>query len=63
MKIKREYSITLLVLAGVALLIFGVNFLKGLDLFQKRNVYHAVYNDVSGITGASSVYYYGYKVG
>lgn len=63
MKIKREYSIAALVLGGVGLLIFGVNFLKGLDLFQKRNVYHAVYNNVSGITGASPVYYNGYKVG
>jgi phospholipid/cholesterol/gamma-HCH transport system substrate-binding protein len=63
MKIKREYSITLLVLSGVVLLIFGVNFLKGLDLFQKRNVYHAVYHDVSGISGASPVFYHGYKVG
>lgn len=63
MKIKREYSIVALVLGGVGLLIFGVNFLKGLDLFQKRNVYHAVYNNVAGITGASPVYYNGFKVG
>jgi phospholipid/cholesterol/gamma-HCH transport system substrate-binding protein len=63
MKIKREYSIALLVLGGVGLLIFGVNFLKGLDLFEKRNVYHVVYNNVSGITGASPVYYNGFKVG
>lgn len=63
MKIKREYSIALLVLGGVVLLIFGVNFLKGLDLFQKRNVYHAVYNDVTGVTGATPVYYNGFKVG
>lgn len=63
MKIKREYSITALVLGGVGLLIFGVNFLKGLDLFQKRNVYHAVYNNVAGITSASPVYFNGFKVG
>ncbi len=63
MKIKKEYSIALLVVGGIALLIFGVNFLKGLDLFQKRNVYHVVYNNVSGITGASPVYFHGYKVG
>jgi len=63
MKIKREYSIAILVLGGFGLLIFGVNFLKGLDLFQKRNVYHAVYANVSGITGASPVYYNGFKVG
>jgi phospholipid/cholesterol/gamma-HCH transport system substrate-binding protein len=63
MKIKREYAIAALVVGGIGLLVFGVNFLKGLDLFQKRNVYHAVYSNVSGITGASPVYYNGYKVG
>ncbi len=63
MKFKREYSIALLVILGIAVLIFGVNFLKGLDLFQKRNVYHAVYNNISGISSASPVYYNGYKVG
>jgi hypothetical protein len=44
MKIKRSTPSPLMVIAGrTGLLVFGVNFLKGLDLFQKRNVYHAVY--------------------
>lgn len=63
MKIKREYSIAGLVLGGIVLLIFGVNYLKGLDLLEKRNVYHVVYRDVSGVTGASPVFYNGLKVG
>lgn len=63
MKIKREYSIAALVLSGIVLLIFGVNYLKGLDLLQKRNVYHAVYRDVSGVTSASPVFFNGLKVG
>lgn len=63
MKIKREYTIAGVVLGGIALLVFGVNYLKGLDLFQKRNIYYAVYNDVSGITGSSPLFFHGYKVG
>lgn len=63
MKIKKEYTIALMVLAGIGLLIFGINFLKGLDLFQKRNVYHALYRDVSGINESTPVYYNGFKVG
>ena len=55
MKIRREYSIAMLVLGAVGLLIFGINYLKGLDLFQKRNIYHVVYRDISGVTGASPV--------
>ena len=60
---RREYSIALLVLAGVVLLVFGVNYLKGLDLLQKRNVYHVVYGNVAGIAESTPVYYNGYKVG
>ncbi len=63
MKIKREYSIALLVIGGIVLLVFGINYLKGLDLLQKRNLYHAVYADVAGVTEATPVYYNGFKVG
>ncbi|MBL0126113.1 MAG: hypothetical protein IPP83_01380 [Flavobacteriales bacterium] len=63
MKIKREYSIAAVVLGGIVLLIFGMNFLKGLDLLQKSNVYHVVYRDVSGVTSASPVFFNGLKVG
>lgn len=63
MKIKKEYSIAGLVLGGIVLLIFGVNYLKGLDLLQQRNVYHVVYRDVSGVTSASPVFFNGLKVG
>ena len=62
-KFKREYSIALVVIGGIVLLIFGVNYLKGLDLLQKRDVYYAVYTDVSGVTDASPVLFHGYKVG
>jgi phospholipid/cholesterol/gamma-HCH transport system substrate-binding protein len=63
MKIKREYTIALMVLAGIGLLIFGINYLKGLDLFQKRNVFHAIYHDISGINESTPVFYNGFRVG
>lgn len=63
MKIKREHSIAGLAVAGILLLVFGLNYLKGLDLLTRRNVYHVVYSDVSGITAATPVYYHGLKVG
>jgi len=52
-----------MILGGIALLIFGINYLKGLDLLQRRNIYYAIYNDVSGINDASPVIFHGYKVG
>ena len=62
-KLKKEYKITLMVLLGVGLLIFGINFLQGRDIFEKRNVFHALYDDVAGITETSPVFYRGLKVG
>lgn len=63
MKLKREYSIALLVLLGVGFLIFGVKFLQGLDIFKKRNVYYAVYNNSRGMVEANALQYNGYKIG
>jgi phospholipid/cholesterol/gamma-HCH transport system substrate-binding protein len=37
--------------------------LKGLDLFQRRNVYHATYYDVTGVNESTAVLYNGYRVG
>ena len=63
LKIKREYTIALLVLLGAGLLTFGVYFLKGIDIFEKPNVFHVEYVDVSGINESTPVFYNGYKVG
>lgn len=63
MKLKREYSIALLVLLGAGLLVFGVKFLQGLDIFKKRNVFHAVYNNAQGMVEANALQYNGFKIG
>ncbi len=52
-----------MVIGGIVLLYFGINFLKGLNVLQGRNLYYAVYGDVSGINDASPVLYNGMKVG
>ena len=62
-KIKRQYSIALMALGGIALLIFGLNYLKGLDLLAGRNTYVAVYDDISGVNDATPVLFHGYHVG
>ncbi|MCO6482446.1 MAG: MCE family protein [Flavobacteriales bacterium] len=62
-KLKRQYSIAAIVIAGIALLIFGLNYLKGMDLLRRGHTYFAVYDDVSGINDATAVLFNGYKVG
>lgn len=62
-KIKREYTIALMMIGALVVLYYGINYLKGLDVLQGRNVYYARYADVSGINDASPVLYHGMKVG
>jgi phospholipid/cholesterol/gamma-HCH transport system substrate-binding protein len=44
-------------------LVWGVNFLKGLDVFGKVNKFYAVYNDVEGLKTTSPVSIKGMKIG
>ncbi|MBK7084194.1 MAG: hypothetical protein IPH53_05825 [Flavobacteriales bacterium] len=62
-KLKREWSIALMAVTGILLLVFGVNYLKGLDLLQRRNVYHAIYTDITGIAETTPLLLNGFKVG
>lgn len=62
-KIKREYTIALMMIGALVLLYYGINYLKGLNVLQGRNVFYAKYADVSGINDASPVLYHGMKVG
>ncbi|MDR2423347.1 MAG: MlaD family protein [Prevotellaceae bacterium] len=63
MKITRELKIGIYFVVVVAGLVWGVNFLKGLDLFNKIDKYYAIYENVEGLQTTSSVYIKGLKVG
>lgn len=60
---SRELKIGLLVVIAAFLLYFGINFLKGIDIFQPASYFYAKYDRVDGIVKTSSVYINGYKVG
>jgi phospholipid/cholesterol/gamma-HCH transport system substrate-binding protein len=63
LKIKRQYSIALMVLGGIVLLVVGINYLKGIDLFKRHKTFYAVYSDVAGIDNSTPVLFHGFKVG
>ena len=63
MKITRELKIGIYFAVVVASLVWGVSFLKGLDLFNKTDKYYAIYENVEGLQSSSSVYIKGLKVG
>ncbi|MFW6043571.1 MAG: MlaD family protein, partial [Marinilabiliaceae bacterium] len=62
-KISREYRIAITVIVALAILLWGVNFLKGKNLFDTGDTYYGVYSKVDGLTEASPVYFNGYKIG
>ncbi|MDR0544590.1 MAG: MlaD family protein [Odoribacteraceae bacterium] len=63
MKIKREAKLALAAILAVSALIWGISYLKGISLFETRNVYYGVYDRVEGLKISSGVLYRGYQVG
>jgi len=63
MKIRTEAKIGIIVLSTIALVIWGINFLKGRNVIRRSDVYYAVYDDVAGLKMSGSVILSGFKVG
>ncbi len=63
MKIKNEVRIALVAVIGIMLLFFGMQFLKGLDLFSSDTQYKMKFDDISGLSASSPIYADGFRVG
>ena len=63
MKISNETKIGLLAVVAIALLIFGFNFLKGKNLFERNDKIYAVFPRVTGLTNSNPVTMNGLQVG
>ena len=61
--LTKEVRIALVTIAGIVLLFFGLNFLKGRALFSNRNIYFARFSDISGLCASNPIYADGYQVG
>ena len=59
----KEVKIGITVIVALAMLICGINFLKGINLFQKSNLYYVAFNDISGLGRSNPVYANGYRIG
>lgn len=60
---KKEFAIGLSVIVALVLLFFGIDYLKGINLFNPANFYYVEYENVSGLSVSSPVYINGFKVG
>ena len=59
----KEVKIALVAIAGVVALFFGMNFLKGLNIFSSEDNYYVQFSDITGLSSSSPVYADGFKVG
>ncbi len=60
---RKEVLIGVSVIAALAILIFGIDFLKGVNVFKASNYYYVTYTDVQGLAVSAPVTVNGYKVG
>lgn len=60
---RKEFTIGLCVIVALVILFFGIDYLKGINLFKPANFYYASYDNIAGLEVAAPVTIDGYKVG
>jgi phospholipid/cholesterol/gamma-HCH transport system substrate-binding protein len=63
LKISNEVKVGIIVTAAIAGLVWGINFLKGVDLFSRTTKIFAVYDSVEGLVKSNAVILKGYRIG
>lgn len=62
-KLSRNALIGLAFIASLVMIYFGINFLKGINVFKQQNQYYARFDDVSKLLISSPIYVKGYQIG
>ena len=60
---SHEVIIGIISVFSLVILYFGINYLKGVNLFKPTNHYYVKFNDVTDLQKASPVYVEGFKIG
>ena len=63
MKIRKEIKVGVVFVLATAILIWGLMYLKGLELLKTSRTFYAVYTHVNGLVAANPVSIKGVKVG
>ena len=61
--ISREVKIGIIVVIAIGMLYFGLNYLKGINIFKPDTYFYAKYDRVDGVVKTTHVYVNGYQVG
>lgn len=62
-KITKEFKIGVLVIVTLALAFFGINYLKGINIFNPTNYYYLKLDHINGLVETNPVNIKGYKIG
>ncbi len=60
---KKEIKIALTAVVALVLLFIGLNFLKGINVFQSTNTYYVKFKNIAGLAVSNPVYANGFPVG
>jgi len=60
---NKEFKIGFFAIASIIALVFGVNYLKGINILNDNRDFYAVYENIGGLQVGSPVLVNGYKVG
>lgn len=60
---KPELKIGIVITLSIVVLIWGISYLKGNNLFSSDNYFYAEYNDIQGMTISTPVMLNGFKIG
>ena len=60
---NKEFKIGLAGIAALLILFFGINYLKGINMFKPESYYYVEYTNINGLALSSPVYANGIKVG
>lgn len=63
MKNAKYTKLGILIVFSLAILIWGLSFLKGNDIFKQNDYYHVYYNRVDGLVKSNEVTLNGYQIG
>lgn len=61
--ITKEVRIGVAGIAALCILVYGINYLKGIDLFKPSSYFYVKFQNVNGLTKSSPVFADGFRVG
>ena len=63
MKLIKEVKIGMAGIVALCVLIYGINYLKGIHLFKPTSYFYVQFQDINGLTKSSPVFADGFRVG